>query len=275
MPKSARGVPEASPFELSCGQFRRDRSYFTRRPSGRNDWLLIYTVSGSGRIVSEEGTYVTQPGDILLYAPHDMQDYGTASEATHWDLMWAHFHAKPNWLPWLGWPATEFGLKLLKLDTSELRKAFEAAMRRMVEHSTRPLPIATDLALVALEEALLWARLAADQDQWLTMDPRIRRAIDYLATQFRDPFQMGKLARHVGLSISRLAHLFTAQAGVSPQQFLERHRMQIAARLLRLTDFRITEIAAEVGYDDPFYFSNRFHRYSGKSPSKFRLESSR
>jgi AraC family transcriptional regulator of arabinose operon len=50
--------------------------------------------------------------------------------------------------------------------------------------------------------------------------------------------------------------------------------MQMASRLLRLTGFTITEVAAEVGYADPFYFSNRFRRYSGKSPSQFRAKKS-
>jgi len=98
----------------------------------------------------------------------------------------------------------------------------------------------------------------------------VRRAIDYLAAQFREPFQMEKLAQHSGLSVSRLAHLFTKQTGLSPQRFLERHRMQVASRLLRMTEFTVTEVAADVGYEDPFYFSNRFRRYSGKSPSQYR-----
>jgi AraC family transcriptional regulator of arabinose operon len=45
-----------------------------------------------------------------------------------------------------------------------------------------------------------------------------------------------------------------------------------AGQLLRLTGLGIAEVAAEVGYDDPFYFSNRFHRYSGKSPTQFRQQ---
>ncbi len=45
-----------------------------------------------------------------------------------------------------------------------------------------------------------------------------------------------------------------------------------ASRLLRLTSLGIAEVAAEVGYEDAFYFSNRFRRYAGKSPTKFRAQ---
>ncbi len=256
--------------ELYCDEFHRDASYSTWRPKGTDDWLLIYTEVGAGRFVSAQGSVVTRAGDIVLYAPHEPHDYSTSQDAGEWRLLWAHFLPKPHWQAWLSWPATEQGLKLLRLAEGEIQSEFRAAMRRMISLSKRPIPIARDLAMPALEEALLWARLAAYQDKWVTMDGRVRRAIDYLAAQYREPFQMEKLARHSGLSVSRLAHLFTAQTGLSPQRFLERHRMQIASRLLRMTDFTVTEIAAEVGYADPFYFSNRFRHYSGKSPSQFR-----
>jgi len=37
----------------------------------------------------------------------------------------------------------------------------------------------------------------------------------------------------------------------------------------------VTEVAGEVGYADPFYFSNRFRRYSGTSPNQFRARERR
>jgi AraC family transcriptional regulator of arabinose operon len=37
-----------------------------------------------------------------------------------------------------------------------------------------------------------------------------------------------------------------------------------------VTSLGIAEIAAQVGYDDPFYFTNRFRRHAGKSPTQYR-----
>jgi len=263
-------TPRISDGEFHCGEFDRDACYFTWRPAGCDDWLLIYTEAGSGRLGTAHGATFTQPGDVILYAPHEPQDYSTAPDIGRWHLLWAHFVPKPHWQAWLHWPAGENGLKLLRLGQSEVHQDFRAAMQRMVQLAVRPLPIAADLAMLALEEALLWAKLAAFKDQWVTMDDRVRKAITYLSTHFREPFLLDPLARHCGLSVSRLAHLFKAQTGISPQRFLEQHRMQLASRLLRMTDFTVTEVAGEVGYPDPFYFSNRFRRYSGMSPNQFR-----
>lgn len=256
--------------ELYCDEFRCDASYTNWRPQGTSDWLIIYTQAGAARLVSARGECTTQPGDVVLYEPHELHDYSTQTETGHWNLLWAHFTPKAPWVPWLRWPATEVGLKFLRLGQTEVHGGFQAAMVRMIQTFQRPHPIARDLAMLALEEALLWARLAAFRDEWVTMDDRVRRAIDYLTTHYREPFHLGKLAGHCAISVSRLAHLFKQETGLSPQRFLEKHRMEMASRLLRLTSFTIAEVASETGYDDPFYFSNRFHRYSGKSPTRFR-----
>jgi len=43
--------------------------------------------------------------------------------------------------------------------------------------------------------------------------------------------------------------------------------------MLRLTALTVTEIAAESGFANPFYFTNRFRRRHGISPTGFRARS--
>jgi AraC family transcriptional regulator of arabinose operon len=270
MQKNRPPTPRISHGDFHGDAYRRGPGYYSFRPTGCDDWLLIYTEEGCGRLGTAADEVLLRPGDVILYAPHELQDYSTAPKPGHWHLLWAHFVPKPHWVAWLQWPVGEHGLKVLHLADSEIHREFRTALHRMVAQTKRPLPVANDLAVLALEEALLWAKLAAFQDKWVTMDDRVRRAINHLASCYREPFRMDTLARHCGISPSRLAHLFRDQTGTSPQRFLEKHRMQVATRLLRHTNSTIGEIAAEVGYDDPFYFSNRFRRFSGKSPQQFR-----
>ena len=259
--------------DLYCDEFHSGRSYHTHRSHGSGDWLLIYTVGGAGLLRTGHGSRITVPGDAVLYGPGDFQDYGTNPEPGDWHILWAHFAPRPQRNIWLRWPLSREGLKLLHFDQGEMRTRFASAMRRMLTVSRRQVPFASDLASNALEEALLWAAAAASGDAWLAMDPRIRNAIDHLAENMKQPFALAGLARRCGLSVSRLVHLFTENTGVSPRSFLEQRRMQHASQLLRLTSLTVTEIAAEVGYPDPFYFSNRFRRHAGASPSAFRKQS--
>jgi len=258
--------------ELFSGEFRCGRNYTNWRPKGTRDWLLIYTAAGAGYLTTPAGEGSTRPGEVTLYAPGDYHDYKTDPKAGRWHLLWAHFIPRPSWQPWLHWPVGAHGVKSLHLEKGEIRDSFVAALYRMIRIFRRRLPNARELAVNALEEALLWAQVTASRGDWMRTDPRVRRAMDYLAAHLREPFRLETIARHCGLSVSRLAHLFKSETGTSLQQFFEQQRMWHASRLLRLTSLGIAEVAAEVGYDDAFYFSNRFRRYAGKSPTQFRAQ---
>lgn len=65
----------------------------------------------------------------------------------------------------------------------------------------------------------------------------------YLAAHPEEPFRLESLARHAGLSVSRLAHLFRVQLGVSPKRFTEKIRLDLARRLLERTDLSVAEVA--------------------------------
>ena len=81
-----------------------------------------------------------------------------------------------------------------------------------------------------------------------------------------------ELACRAHLSKNYFIKLFKRQTNVTPQQLLDTLRMQKAAHLLKYSELSITEIAAAVGYDDPLYFSRRFRKRTGRSPSRFRAE---
>ena len=57
---------------------------------------------------------------------------------------------------------------------------------------------------------------------------------------------------------------------MTPQQFLEQQRLDRARQLLELSGRSIGDIAADVGFDNPFYFTLRFKRLTGLSPRDYR-----
>ncbi len=101
-------------------------------------------------------------------------------------------------------------------------------------------------------------------------DARVRAAIDALTAHLDRPIRVATVARAAGLSVSRLSRLFLRQAGSSIRSFLERRRFELARQRLVLTDEPIQAIASGLGFASPFYFTRRFHRMSGLSPSAYR-----
>lgn len=77
------------------------------------------------------------------------------------------------------------------------------------------------------------------------------------------------LAKSVHLSQSQLYRKLKALTNDSPNYFIRKIRLRKALELLKKTDMNVSEVAYEVGFNDPNYFSRVFHKEFGKSPSVF------
>ncbi len=262
-------IPPAAP--LIPGHFRGRTIRHTFRTHGTQDWLLIYTVAGSGLYRFEEGgEYQSRAGDVTLYRPGAFHDYRFAPQAGKWDLLWAHFLPKTDWLPWLQWPEIAPGLMCLNLHSTLLRQRLIVRMKDVIRLNYGAQPRSQPLALNALEEVLLWCDSLNPKQASAQLDPRITKAMDFLVTHLADSFSEERLARAVGLSASRLRHLFREQAGSSPRHFQEQQRLRRARDLLCSSRQTIGEIARELGFANPFYFTLRFKKATGESPRAFR-----
>ena len=102
------------------------------------------------------------------------------------------------------------------------------------------------------------------------MDRRIRRVITVLDEQYRDPPSLAQLAETVGLSSSRLAHLFRKEVGMAIQSYVVERRLLMAAMMVVQTDERISQIAYSVGFGDVSNFNHSFKRRFGMSPREYR-----
>lgn len=258
-----------STLRLHGDEFRRGLHYTNWRPTGSGDYLLIYTVSGGGLITSETGSVVVQSGEIILYDPTARQEYGTDPSAGQWRLVWAHFLPPPHFQEWLRWPQIGSGIRHVSIVDQTSRQLVFAALRTMVRLSRGSGRVPEALAWNAFEEALIRITAATSPDHH-AIDLRIQKALDWLETYPGRGVSVDRLARHCGLSPSRFAHLFQQEVGVSPVRFAEMQRLRRAAGLLRRTQLRIGEIAIECGYENGFYFSNRFRKFFGQSPTHYR-----
>lgn len=270
MPAERTITPWSPSTSLIADEFHRGVGYTNWRPFGSGDYLLIYTISGQGHFVTSEGVFESRPGKAILYYPGEAQDYSTTSALGEWNLLWVHFMPKPHLQDQLSWPRNRYGLHCLLLNEGETRDEFHNALQRVVRLCHRRFVGAEELAAHALAEALLWAGTVLRRGGAPGMDPRIRRAIDFLSAGKTEPFSLPATASYSGISVSRLAFLFKRETGFSPHAYWERHRLQRATRLLRVTGLSVSEIAQEVGFNDPFYFTNRFRRFTGYSPTAYR-----
>jgi AraC-like DNA-binding protein len=86
-----------------------------------------------------------------------------------------------------------------------------------------------------------------------------------------EPLQVATLAARASVSPSHFFALFKRRIGCAPIDYFIRLRMQHACRLLDETMLSVKEVAATLGYDDPFYFSRVFKSVNRVAPSEYRL----
>jgi AraC-like DNA-binding protein len=92
----------------------------------------------------------------------------------------------------------------------------------------------------------------------------------FLRKHYTDKVTMDDLAAHLGLSRARMFELFKKETGLSPNDYLQRHRVECCKGLLSGTDRTITDIAMKTGFGSSQYFSRVFRRYCGMTPMEFR-----
>lgn len=97
------------------------------------------------------------------------------------------------------------------------------------------------------------------------------RICSWLGEHCCEPFSTQRLEQEFFLSYKRMAAVFKREQGRTMQQYHSERRMMKATYLLRSTLIPIGEIAAQLGFDDPLYFSRCFHAFSGVSPRDYRL----
>ena len=78
------------------------------------------------------------------------------------------------------------------------------------------------------------------------------------------------VCEHLHISAAYFSTVFKKEAGESYSSYLTGLRMEKAAELMKTTDEKNYSIAAQVGYDEPNYFSHVFKKRYGVSPNKFR-----
>ena len=79
-------------------------------------------------------------------------------------------------------------------------------------------------------------------------------------------------ARHVGMSAAHFSTVFSQATGRSFITYLTVLRIERAKELLRTTGMRLSDIAMEIGYNEPNYFSHVFRKTVGVTPKEYRRD---
>jgi AraC family transcriptional regulator len=109
-------------------------------------------------------------------------------------------------------------------------------------------------------------RLATKEDYL----KRVNNVIEYINNHLNEDIDLEKLADISNFSKWHFQRIMKAFLGEPIGAFIQRVRVETAAKLLRYSKSPISEIAYEVGYDTPSSLSKVFQSFYGISPSEYR-----
>lgn len=98
----------------------------------------------------------------------------------------------------------------------------------------------------------------------------IKRAVSLLENNHTKKITVVSVANDLGLSVSYLQHLFKSETGMSMKQKLNDIRITHAQRLITDTNYSISKIAADVGYNSVQELNVNFKKKVGCTPSEFK-----
>ncbi len=106
--------------------------------------------------------------------------------------------------------------------------------------------------------------------------PYVRSALAYIKDFYSLNLCENDIAKSVHISTKYLYKLFKEEVGQTPMKYLNAYRIKCARKLLKNSNFPISQIAASVGFSDPNYFCRVFQRFNdGVSPLQYRKNISR
>lgn len=258
---------EASPTRFSVWRVARERwgpAFWYRSP--RVDTLFCGLVL-SGELEQGDGAGGVRrvgAGEVVLCGAGGPRSHAVHDPEGVEILMWVALGGLATDLARSAFPELPTSFPVARV------RSMESLFLRLLEEAEHGGPEAGRIC-GCLGEVLLLQAARASREQ---SGPRSRRERQflrirrYVLDRLEQPLTVKGVARGVGVSRVYVHRLFREFEAESPQTWIRRHRMSLAAELLQSGERSVKEVAYALGWDDPYAFSRSFKRVTGVSPSQ-------
>jgi YesN/AraC family two-component response regulator len=111
-----------------------------------------------------------------------------------------------------------------------------------------------------------------EQIQKESVSRPIRLCQEYIFNHLYQELTVDKLSEWSGLNGNYLMNLFKEQTGITLMNYIQKHRVDEAKKLLHLTSDTISSIGLRLNFYDQAHFIKVFKKYTGMTPKKYRSE---
>ncbi|MGO4527553.1 AraC family transcriptional regulator [Paenibacillus sp. 2TAF8] len=229
---------------------------------------FIYTIRGSADLLLDGRAYKAERFYMLHGAKGSSMDIQTNEDFEYLLLYYRAFLAFPSYRKkrLLTQPeVAPFSLQYGFTPSSPLRllRYLDEIENAWVQSGSLDLLHTKSLFYQFIHE--LMVQLTEQEIKTEHVDP-VKQTLRYIQNHYREQVTLDSLAEQFNYSSRHFSMQFKRKTGYSPIDYLIQTRIAKARTLLVRSDATLSEIAAEVGYSDVYYFSRIFKKHVGISP---------
>jgi AraC-like DNA-binding protein len=269
--KAILNEPELFPVYITqIGYFPKATFHHRERRKGCEDNILIYCLHGKGYYKLDGINYEVNSNEFIIIPATEKYMRYWADRDDPWTIYWIHYTGDsidafnlalsvrtengPVLIPY-----NEKGIEIWMTIYQTLELGFSKA--NMCNAA---------FCLYHLLATFLFPSLHSKKDD-LTDRGVISKTIDSMRKNISLKVSVDSLASSQNLSASHFSSIFRKATGMPPIDYFNHMKMQKACQLLYSVELKVKDIATELGYEDPYYFSRSFKRHNGLSPERYRL----
>jgi AraC-like DNA-binding protein len=228
------------------------------------EYALIYITHGKGLFESATAKKKLAGGDLLILRPGQWHRYRPDPE-TGWHEYWICFN---------GSIADQlFAQNPFPTDPPVLSIGYNEQITRMfvqAQELAGEMPRAFQARIAAHIMHILALAQAARQPGSSDDDELVRRIRCALTEHMEQNIRMEDVAASLHVGYAKFRRAFKAHTGLTPGQYHLQLRIGRAKDLLTGTDLPVQQIALQLGFDSPFYFSRIFKKKTDHAPQEWR-----
>lgn len=271
----------AFPYNIFSGRIPEWFSAYP--PHCHESFELIYCKKGSFQVTLCKQAYTLLAGDIMVVLPHTVHSIEQAGteKGEYYNIVFAPSLFKGDEgdpcyekyvLPFVNGKRT---IECFQPASSGFSKAVNSCIMSLFSHqqnnsSSYELVVKSDL--FQLLHTMIEYSIPSDSENHYQhfLNSRLINFLFYIQSHYAEEISIQEAADRCGFSVSYFAKLFKDFTGKSFNSYLIDCRLEMAAKQLVETDYRIIDVAENCGFQNHSYFTRAFRKKYQMTPSMYK-----
>ena len=248
---------------VNAGWHKVNDLYLIDRPEGLEGGVMLFTLSGRGKITVNQKTCIAKSGSIAVIPPRCAHSYGCMADE-EWEFYWVRY---------VGEHANKCSVDIVKnkdflfqFDVKMIQLCFLSYIENKAKGIERELDDSVWLERffqILLKKSSSLSHVESDS-------PIVKEMLMFIEQSTDSDFSLDSLAKQYHYSKEHLIRIFQRAMGISPYKYWILLKLNRSCYELEKNERSIAEIAKECGYKHVGSYSVEFKKSFHMSPQEYR-----